>query len=176
MFITYNECISFLEKTEILDNVTFRKCDFDVIFKAVNFTEIESELNPAHGIVRYEFIETLVRVAVEKYMIKGKAKNEAEAVRMLFDKILTEGMKQWDSNVWRMTRYACENMEIVFRTYMPVFQKLYDKYAKTDIGPKATVPYLHMEDFVEMCKDLQIFDDKLGTRSAYACYHKAMQP
>jgi len=157
-----------------MDEKSFRKIDFDVIFKAVNFTETESELNPTHGIVRYEFIETLVRVAVEKYMIKGNAANEGEALRRLFSEILDKALEDTDGNIWRFSRYACENMEIVFRTYIPVFQKLYDKYVKADIGCK--IAYLHMEDFVLMCKELRLFDNKLGRKACYACYHKAMQP
>ena len=73
IFINHRELLTFLESVGLVDGVTFTKPDYDVIFKAVNYTEIESELNPTSGVVRYEFIETIVRVAIEKYKVKGTA-------------------------------------------------------------------------------------------------------
>jgi hypothetical protein len=110
-----------LTSTGIIDGVSFRKEDFTVVFKAVNFTELESDLNPAHGVVRYEFVETIVRVAIEKFLVKGTAQTEAEAVKRLLMEILDPNFEKFDGNVWRVTRYFSENMEIVFKTYLPVF-------------------------------------------------------
>jgi hypothetical protein len=116
--------------------------DYDVIFKAVNFNESgEQELNPTHGVVRYEFIETIVRVAIEKFRVKGTAASDAEAVRILLYEVLATKMPNFDGNLWRRSRYFTENMEIVFKTYMPVFQRLYDKYKDTKgkIGAQAYI-------------------------------------
>jgi hypothetical protein len=87
VFLNYTELLQFLTVTGIVDERSFRKVDYDVIFKAVNFNEMgDQELNPSHGVVRYEFVETIVRVAVEKFMVKGTAKSEGEAVqRLLFE-------------------------------------------------------------------------------------------
>jgi hypothetical protein len=81
VFINYLELITFCRNTGIIDGTTFTKPDFDVIFKAINYNDdTDSELNPTSGVVRYEFIEFIVRVALEKYYRKGSAKSEEEAV------------------------------------------------------------------------------------------------
>jgi hypothetical protein len=121
VFINYNELLLFLTKTGVVDEITFRKVDYDVIFKAVNFNEMESTLNPTHGVVRYEFIETIIRVAVEKYKVQGTAQTEDEAVKRMLYELLAPKIGEFDGNIWRQARYFTENMEIVFKTYMPVF-------------------------------------------------------
>ena len=35
----------------------------------INYSEVESDMNPDNGVVRHEFIEAIVRIAVEKYQI-----------------------------------------------------------------------------------------------------------
>jgi hypothetical protein len=61
-----------------------------VIFKAINFNEadVDMSLNPSNGVVRYEFIEAIVRIAIEKYMIKGTAATEQEALKQLLSQVL----------------------------------------------------------------------------------------
>jgi len=88
----------------------------------VNFNEgPNSDLNPLNGVVRYEFVEFLVRVAIEKFMVRGSCKSEYEAVKTMIDTILVPRFPEYDGNIWRDTRLFNENVEIVFRTYMPVF-------------------------------------------------------
>ena len=88
VFINHRELLTFLESLDIVDGFSFRKEDYDVIFKAVNYTEIDSKLNPASGVVRYEFTELIIRVAIEKYKVKGPAETADVALQMLLDEIL----------------------------------------------------------------------------------------
>ena len=71
--MSYKDLLHCLTELGVLDGVTFRKIDYDAIFKAVNYTQFTSDLNPSHGVVRYEFLETIVRVAIEKYKNEGPA-------------------------------------------------------------------------------------------------------
>lgn len=71
----------FLEKFNILDEVTYHKYDFEVQWTAVNYNEGPAELNPLNGVVRYEFVEFIVRIAIEKFMVRGECKTEYEAVK-----------------------------------------------------------------------------------------------
>lgn len=81
VFLSYNDVWDFLLEIDVVDNKTFSKHDYDPIFRAVNFSDAEEPLNPDHGVVRYEFLETLVRVAIEKFKVKGSCKTEDEAVK-----------------------------------------------------------------------------------------------
>jgi hypothetical protein len=84
-------------------------------------------------------------------------------------------MGEWDGDVWRKARYFTENMEIVFKTYMPVFQRLYDKYKDTKgkIGAQA---YIDQDRFIQICVDLGLISGKMGRKSAFSSFHKAMLP
>ena len=157
-----------------LEGKTFTKYDYDPIFRAVNFTDADSPLNPDHGVVRYEFLETLVRVAIEKFKVKGSCKEDDEAVKMMISEILAPQFDNYDGNLWKSTRFLTENMEIIFRTYMPVFQQLYDKYKdRKVIGEKA---YLDTSGFFDMCNDLKILSRTTGKKESYTNYHRSMQP
>jgi hypothetical protein len=155
VFMNYNELLGFLTETGVIDERTFRKVDYDVIFKAVNYTELENTLNPTYGVVRYEFIETLVRVAIEKYFVKRTVDSEQAALEKLFALIVPH-LDKFDGNFWRRTRYFTENMEIVFKTYLPVFQRVYDKYKDTD-GRMGSQAHLDQENFYQMCMDIRLF-------------------
>ena len=71
VYLSYKDVLQFLNELGLVDGKTFRKFDYDSIFKAVNFTDNETDLNPDFGVVRYEFLETIVRVAIEKFKNKG---------------------------------------------------------------------------------------------------------
>ena len=71
VWLSYKDVWAFLNKLGLVDGKTLAKWDYGVIFKAVNFTTETNALNPDHGVVRYEFLECLVRVGIEKFKVKG---------------------------------------------------------------------------------------------------------
>jgi len=71
VYMSYGDGMKFLNALGVFDEHNFKKVDYDCIFKAVNYTEFTSSLNPLNGVVRYEFLETIIRVAIEKYKVQG---------------------------------------------------------------------------------------------------------
>jgi hypothetical protein len=52
----------------LVDNKTCKISDIDVEFIATNATaKIDSKLNPERSLVRYEFMEIFVRIALHKF-------------------------------------------------------------------------------------------------------------
>jgi hypothetical protein len=80
IYMSYHEMLDFIRDCKIIDG-SFTRLDYDIIFKAINYNEQESDINPQNGVVRHEFIEAIVRIAVEKYMHRGSAPDELSAVQ-----------------------------------------------------------------------------------------------
>jgi len=58
------------------------------LFIATNFEEEQQEENPDKALIRFEFIELLVRIAREKYWKTGVTKTVTEAFeKLLKDKV-----------------------------------------------------------------------------------------
>jgi hypothetical protein len=68
-------------------------------FFAVNFEGEEQDDNPDKALIRFEFIELLIRVAKEKYMKSGECKSLTSALERLFDvnimKLCEEALENW---------------------------------------------------------------------------------
>lgn len=79
--------------------------DLDYVATNTN-SDSKNHLNPDRSLVRYEFLELLVRLSGDKYVKTGEAKNYTDA----FNRILSEGLAQTikqteDPNKWRQSRY-----------------------------------------------------------------------
>ena len=65
-------------------------------------------------------------------------------------------------------------MEIVLKSYMPVFQELYDKYNGLE-GRDLDSAYMMQDEFIKCVKELHVVDsDTNGKKLAYAAFHKSM--
>ena len=51
----------------------------------VNFEEVEQNDNPDKALIRFEFIELLVRIAKDKYQKTGVTKTVTDAFEMLIE-------------------------------------------------------------------------------------------
>lgn len=65
---TYTE---FLRDTlNLVDNETLKLNDTDMLFISVNQSR-KGEFNPANGLVRYQLLEVLIKIALKKYAVNG---------------------------------------------------------------------------------------------------------
>lgn len=73
--ITSNQYNNLLVRTEIIDGKKLKNSDGDISFVACNAGTINKEKNyrnPDKALVRYEFLEALGRLSIEKYARKDK--------------------------------------------------------------------------------------------------------
>ena len=82
-------------KSGLVDNRTLKLADLEIKFiSSKTLTKKARGLIPERGMVRHEFLEGIVRIAEEKYMINGNCTSYAEAVQHLltdgFSKVIAE--------------------------------------------------------------------------------------
>lgn len=59
---------------KILDNKTLNLSDIDVNFTAFYKGTEKSDFNPERSLIRYQFMEILLRIAHDKYIKNGDSK------------------------------------------------------------------------------------------------------
>ena len=78
----------FANKCKFLDGHC-RQSDIDRLFIAVNFEEVHTDENPDKLLIRYEFLELIVRVANEKFVKPKKIRKVPDAIeKLITDNIL----------------------------------------------------------------------------------------
>ena len=65
--------------------------EVDRLFISVNSNlnpKVHTKLNSSKGIIRYEFFEAVMKVAVKRYIEFGSANSEAEAMKQFWEEYL----------------------------------------------------------------------------------------
>ena len=146
--VPLNQFTSFLQELDLIDNHNFKQADADRMFIAINtVVGLRGPQNPANSLVRYQLMELLIRVAMEKYPIMP---TEAEAFEKVCEEHLIPKMGNLDQTVWRRVNTLTEAIDNVVKAFRPVFKHLYKEYGgKQQMGGRRH--YISMEEFELMC-------------------------
>ena len=91
----------FCQKAKITDNI----CNVNVLtkhFKDTNFEEVDQEGNDDNALVRFEFIEMLIRIAKYKFIDYGQMQSLEDATSRLIEKyVLPMKAKLVSYEKWR---------------------------------------------------------------------------
>lgn len=146
-----NVVFEFLSQLQVFD-AKFTIADLGVNWNTVSSTKNKQPFNPGNSLVRYEFMELLVRISHDKF-IRSKVCNSFTSA---FSKFLNESLqcftlKYFDDN-WRFEYYAIEDVEIVIKTHLAVLKNIYQRYSgkKTPPGQK---PFMCFEEFRNICSE-----------------------
>ena len=126
--VPLNQYTVFLQELDLIDNFNFKQADADRMFIAINtFFEGKREaLNPANSLVRYQLLELIVRVAMEKYPLMP---TEALSLEKICEEHLLPKIQSFpDQCKWRRQTTLNEQVDNVVKAYKPVFKHLYKEY------------------------------------------------
>ena len=74
-----------LNGTKCCDGQLLKLADADVEFISTNAGDKGNKLNPERGLVRYQLMEIITRLAVYKFYRSKKVKTQSEALTCFFD-------------------------------------------------------------------------------------------
>lgn len=167
-----NVFIDFLNQGQILDS-NYNLSDLGVNWNAVIVPKKKQPYNPGNALVRYEFIEILIRIAFDKYIRNRVFKSVFEA----FKHFLSEGLQVLiENNVsekWRQKFLYEENVDIVLRAFKSVFEAGFRVYSgkKTLPGQKA---FMSLEEFKALCSESKVIDAFVPARDLEGCFFLSM--
>ena len=77
--VNLNILTDYYHKKGVIDR-NFKSSDLDLNIKACTFGSTSTQFNNSFSVVRHEFIELQVRIAIDKYLRSGILKDESEAL------------------------------------------------------------------------------------------------
>ena len=164
----------FLQETEIPDDDT--ACTFDEckkIFIVCNFEadkkSDQADMNEDKALMRYEFIECLVRMAHARF--KGGIDDVSECVDFLFDEVILRNVSPETllrTDDFRRERLYFEEVERGFAPHLKPLRIVYDKYSM--MRPDGGKPSFSLVEWTTVLNDGRLIGDELTMREARLCF------
>ena len=110
--IPLNTFTEFIHQANIIDGKIVRMSDADTLFFVMINTNREMKNLPSKAIIRFQFLEIVLRLAFKKYLDTNLAKSHREAVKMLFENNLIPHHIKIQPHTWRWDRFynqECDN-------------------------------------------------------------------
>ena len=92
--------------------------DFNLKATLYNDTK-KNPRNPANALVRFEWLEIVVRIAYDKYYRTQITETMEDAMQLMFDNDMNVEIKKYDSGKFRDI-YVCKEVDDILTSYMPV--------------------------------------------------------
>ncbi|OMJ80561.1 hypothetical protein SteCoe_19157 [Stentor coeruleus] len=168
-----NVLTDFLNECKLIDDL-FGPSDIGVNWNACITPKEKGQIyNPGNGLVRYEFLEILVRIAYDRYVRNKICGNILDATRKMFLDYLIPIMKNYDTSIWRNGEYLCEDVDLVFKAYKIILDQVYKKYSGKKTLPGQKV-FMCMEEFRDFCRDAKLENERCTAREIDLAFSLAM--
>ena len=142
----FNEIIN---ATNICDNKKLKLADIDFEFIVTKAGNKKKALNPERWLIRYQFMEIFVRLAIHKYFKQKVVSSQSEAINKMFSEDLFPFFEKFDCHKWRVENlwnFECENVLI---KYHSVLQKIFNKYSGKYSMP-GRPKFMSIEEFITL--------------------------
>ncbi|KXZ56071.1 hypothetical protein GPECTOR_2g953 [Gonium pectorale] len=167
--MSLNAFTTFLDDCFIADPESqyCKRSDCDTIFIVCNFQpdkkSAEAAVNMENAMMRYEFLEAIVRLAIAKYG-KGQATDDlATAVTMLIEKNIIPNLVSGalvNSNSFRTERLYNEEVDLVFKKHSVMLKALYSRYRLKPASGGLRPKVLKLDGWLQCMQDAQLIDSQ----------------
>lgn len=175
--ISNNSWTEFINQCGIIDGKTFNLAGSDLQFNISNYPGDRKDVyNPKASLVRFNFLEIIVRIGIVKYKDSGITDSFSSAIQFMMDQI-TPYLKTplFDSQIWREESLWKERPDMTLKKFKPLLEWFFAKYSgmKTLPGKKK---FMCLDEFKNLCADGGIFEGEsmLAEREVPICYAISM--
>eukprot|EP00347_Sterkiella_histriomuscorum_P000204 403376781 len=152
-----------LNNTNILDKELLTNSDLDLEFITTNAGITKFKYNPDRALVRYQFMEIFVRLALHKYYKSKICDSQYKAVVKMFEDDLLPYLTTFNCHDWRQSKLWTESCDMIFKAYMPVLKMLYTQNSGKWAKPGYPA-FMSLDEFQQMLINSDIFSESFGTR------------
>lgn len=170
-FIQLNAYTTFLEDTQIPSSTSqfCKRSDCDTTFIVANYQQDKksnlSKINEEHGLLMFEFMEVLMRIAVMKHGKEQDTNDVVEAIEMLFDQEINPNLPQvalTDKNDFIRNRLYCEEVDNIFKKHEKLLRAIYSRYRLPPRSGGVRRKVLTIEDWEKFAEDIGFVDTDFG--------------
>lgn len=134
--IPLNSFHDFMKQINLVDGKVIKFAENDLLFYQMNKTGGEATfLNPGVALIRYQFLEILLRLAIKRYLDTNTAKSIAESVRMLYAYNLKPTYGHFASQAFRDMKFWNEEIDNFFKVHLDIIDHLYMTYGGKKMLP-----------------------------------------
>lgn len=152
----------------------FRLADLDFHTKAALYSEVKNNpRNPANALVRYQFMEILVRIALDKFLKTGQAGSPSEAIFIMLNNHIKPNLSHILADKWRFSRYITEEVDNILKANVPLIKAIYAKYSKLNVKP-GQKPFMCLQEFDDICITGQLLTETFTARETNLAFNLAM--
>eukprot|EP00198_Chlamydomonas_reinhardtii_P003541 XP_001692877.1 flagellar associated protein [Chlamydomonas reinhardtii] len=177
--MSLNAFTTFLDECCIADSESqyCKRSDCDTVFIVCNFQpdkkSAEAQVNMENAMMRYEFLEAIVRLAISKYG-KGQATDDLPtAVTMLLEKNIIPNLVPGaviQSNTFRSERLYHEEVDLVFKKHSVLLKALYSRYRLKPVGGGLRPKVLKLDGWQQFMNDASLVDSQFTLQDASLAY------
>ena len=121
--LCFNEILNSVHPSIVDSNLTITAIDLEFITTVSGVRG--GKLNPTRNLVRYQFLEIFVRLAIHKYFKNNICKTKYEAIYKFFTKDIGNYLSNFKSYEWREQHYFSEEVEFILKEYMIELDELF---------------------------------------------------
>ncbi len=139
--IQLNAFSDFVDDCKIADNRTCKRKDIDTIFIVANLEEDKkaksAKINDDRALMRFEFLDCVVRIAIAKYLKSGDTDDVSDALEWLCERNIKGNLGPeavHDSNDFRKSRMYFEEVDKVYWKNMGKLKMIFDVFAAPKVG------------------------------------------
>ncbi|GMH44651.1 hypothetical protein BSKO_12603 [Bryopsis sp. KO-2023] len=164
--LSLNQWTIFTQDCDILDpkSLGSKSSDLDTMFVSTNFEEEsgthDAEANDDDALVRFEFLEIIIRASFGKYITTKILDDSSDSVqRMLEDKLLPNLPPEAciNPNDFRKTRFYTQEMEASIKSHWDVLNAMFKLYKAKD-----KTKYFWIEHWVTLLESINLIGAHTG--------------
>lgn len=114
-----------LDSNDFIDYKIMKLSDIDLAFIATNaigsksfpFKQEECN-NPERQLIRFQFMEIITRLSLERFAQKGPKVTQPKAIEMMMDQYIGSTLGKYNSHNWRTEKYWTEENDKVINANM----------------------------------------------------------
>ena len=114
--------------------------------------------NPGNALVRFQFLEILIRISNDRYVRNKISGNIIDAARKLFNELLLPIMTKYNME-WRSQVYLTEDVDLVYKAHKPIIEAIFKKYSGRKSLPGQKY-FMSIEEFRDLCRDAKFENEK----------------
>jgi hypothetical protein len=157
-----NVFTEFLNECDLIDEF-FSTSDLGVDWNSVIIPKKKQLFNPGNALVRYEFIELLIRISIDRFIRHKKCKTVSSSLENLISNHLSQVFPNYNIQKWRQETLFTQKVDIILKAFKPVLDMAFKCYSGKKSLP-GQAAFMSLEEFKSLLFDCKIVDQSVASR------------